>query len=310
MEQHIVFSGVGVVTAAGNSVDANMERMMNGESFMRPTREWDASGCNTDHYGEVPLTNSELRALIRRPIRSERLIPLERGELLLFIALEEALAAAGVNPAEMVGSRVALWAGTSLSGFTNLERAWRRRQTGGEEPRVRDFLAYPLNVLMDRVGYEFGFTGPRYLFSTACSASLHPVIWASQLLDQGEVDFAILGGADPLSMISMVGFSCLRSVAKVSSTPFSLGDPGLSIGEGAGVVVMERHAGFRERGVTRSAPFFGGASGNSDAYHPTASDPMGVSIRKCLAESVHQIELDVNSSTFLVAHGTGTLHKQ
>lgn len=307
-ESDVIFSGTGVVTAAGDGIGACMDRMMKGESFMRASREWDSTGCNTDYYGEVQLSNAELRSRIARKLRSERFIPLERGELLFLNALEEALAAAELDLDAVDRSRVALLGGTSLSGFTNLEKAWRRHLLEGAPPDLAAFLAYPLNVLLDRAAYEFGLSGPRLLFSTACSASLHPVIWASHLLDRGEADIVILAGADPLSMISMVGFSCLRSVAKVSSTPFSMGDPGVSIGEGAGVIIMERLANFRRRSQREVSSFLAGAWGNSDAYHPTASDPMGVSIRQCLEESLKDVESGPATLSLLVAHGTGTLH--
>lgn len=309
MSESIVFSGTGVVTAAGDTVALNMSAMMKGESFMNPAKAWDSKGCHTDRYGEVMLSNDELRARIRGQRSTERFIPFERGELLFMKALEEALESAGLDLASMDRSRVGLLAGTSLSGFTNLERSWRRHLLEGTVPDRRALLAYPLNVLVDRVACEFDLSGPRYLFSTACSASLHPVVWAEHLLDRGEVDVVIVGGADPLSLISMVGFSCLRSVAKLSSTPFSMGDPGVSIGEGAGVVVMESLGHFRTRSQSRPAGFFSGAWGNSDAYHPTASDPMGTGIRRCLEESLRNVQSEGSPlRTLVVAHGTGTMH--
>lgn len=308
MDSTVVFSGTGVVTASGMGLDANMEAMMRGESFMRPSRRWDSAGCNTDFYGEVPLTNEELRATISAPLRSERFLPLERGELLFLNAMQEALQNAHLDLRDVDRSRVALLAGTSLSGFTNLEMSWREHLTNGTPPDLASLLVYPLNVMLDRAALEFELSGPRYLFSTACSASLHPVIWGSQLLDRDEADIVILGGTDPLSLISMVGFSCLRSVAKRSSTPFSLGDPGVSIGEGAGAVVMERMSSFRRRSSREVRSYLAGASGNSDAYHPTASDPMGTSIRRCIEESLKHLDAAEDASSILVTHGTGTLH--
>jgi 3-oxoacyl-[acyl-carrier-protein] synthase II len=308
MSESIVFSGTGVVTAAGLSVAQNMLAMMNGESFMSPAQAWDPKGCHTDRYGEVLLTNDELRERIRGRLATDRLIPYERGELLFMVALEDALASAGLDLGSVDRSRVALLVGTSLSGFTNLERSWRSHHLEGAVLDRKSLLAYPLNVLVDRVACEFDLSGPRYLFSTACSASLHPVVWAEHLLDRDEVDIVLVGGADPLSLISMVGFSCLRSVAKLSSTPFSMGDPGVSIGEGAGVVVMERVGHFRARRGTPPPGFLSGSCGNSDAYHPTASDPMGTGIRRCLDESLQNVQVEAGTRAFVVAHGTGTMH--
>jgi hypothetical protein len=70
--------------------------------------------------------------------------------------------------------------------------------------------------------YEYGFRGPRYLFSTACSASLRPVIWASRVIGQGHIDVSVIGGTDPLRLISMAGYSSLQSLAKISTSPFSV----------------------------------------------------------------------------------------
>lgn len=304
MSEAIIISGSGVLTSAGLSLSENWERMLRGESHIKPSRRWDASALRTQNFGEIYLSNQELREGLTGKLRSDRVIPYERGELLLFAALEEALKSAELDLGTLDPSRVGILVGTSLSGFTNLEDDYRNYVLKGEPIGNKSFLAYPLNVVADRIGYEYNLKGPRLLFSTACSASLHSVFWGQQLIDSGDVDVVLACGTDPLSLISMIGFSCLRSVALDACSPFSETDPGVSIGEGAAVAILERED-FRNRSKNRPI-YLAGVSGNADAYHPTASDPMGTGISSCIDQSLENVE--TNGPCLVVSHGTGTPH--
>ncbi len=304
----IILSSTGLITSAGIDLQENMENMSQGVNSIRKVNRWDTTGIQTENFGEIYLSNEELYNTLEKEVISHRKFPMERGELLIFKALEEALKKIDLSPEELKSERVSVVIGTSLCGFTNLELEYNNHKVNGSKINSRSFMTYPLNVVVDRICYEYGIKGKRYLFSTACSASLHAVYWAGHLLDNDEADLVIAGGTDPLSMMSMAGFSSLRSLAKNSCSPFSSTDPGISVGEGAGIIILECEERRISKKKNATEVYLSGFSGNSDAYHPTASDPLGISIKKSIEDVLNGIEDPSSKNCLLVTHGTGTIH--
>ncbi len=303
-----VISGIGTVTSVGRDTQGIWEKATKGEIGIRPVQQWDAKGCNTDRFGEIELTNDALQSLLPSTLYSQQILPYERGELLFVKAFEEAINDAGFNREALCEKRVGIFIGTSLSGFTTLEREYTEYLKKGTPPSIQSFLVFPINTVADRLAYEYQLKGPRFIFSTACSASLHSVVWARTFLEAGEIDVAVLGGTDPLSLISMAGFSSLQCLAKTSASPFSTTDAGISVGEGAGVLIMEKEEDFAKRSSRQYYGIISGCAGTSDAYHPTASDPTGLTIKECITQALSGIDEINTKKVYIMAHGTGTQH--
>ncbi|MBN2353010.1 MAG: beta-ketoacyl-[acyl-carrier-protein] synthase family protein [Spirochaetales bacterium] len=299
-------AGIGVISAAGLNVRENWDSVIRGKDSIRPIDRIPTGGLQTRNAGRIPLDDEGLKKLLGRVVSSDRRLPMERGEILLFIALQEALADAGIPPERLSQRRVGIFVGTSLSGFTRLEEDYRLFKSG--EPRIRmsSYLTYPLHVCVDRVAYEYGIEGPRFLFSTACSASLHPVMMARELFAREEIDLALIGGTDPLSLMSLAGFTSIKSLAVNRCSPFSTTDSGISIGEGAGVLALEKRL-LRPGDPEPDYPSVLGVAGTSDAYHPTASNPTGETIRICIEKALSGLDL-AGEAPYVASHGTGTLH--
>lgn len=299
--------GIGIVSCAGLNVAENWSTMLKGKTAIGRLRDIDTDGLGSPNGGQVPYSNEDLMGRLRNRPKSQARLPLERGEILLLLAFEEAVADAGYDMERFRDQRVALLVGTSLSGFTNMEREFRRFQSvNRDKMRPSAYLTYPLHICLDRLAYEYGLSGPRYLFSTACSASLHPIAVAHSLFARDEIDTAIIGGTDPLSVMSLAGFSSLKFLARDGCSPFSSTDVGISVGEGAGVLVLRREEPAKERPKSSYATVAGFA-GTSDAYHPTASDPTGETIRTCIREAIGGFDLK-SRTVFVMSHGTGTPH--
>ena len=305
--RNIGISGIGALTAAGDDLDQAWASFLRADVCIRPVEAWDTKGCATGYAGEIRRSNSELHAGLG-VISSHRSLPMERGEILLFRAFQEALSSAGLDRERLAGKRVGIFLGSSLCGFTNLEREYPAFLRDGSAVTAAGLLAFPINLGADRLAYEYGLRGPRLSFSTACSASLHAVIWGWQYLERGWIDLAVAIGTDPLSMISLAGFSALDALAREASTPFSTRDEGLSLGEGGGVVLLERSHDVRARGASLLVSLSGFGC-NSDAYHVTASDPTGRGIGNCMKSALTGIDHEgLREGLFVAAHGTGTPH--
>jgi len=308
MHNLVHVTGVGIISAAGVNLNEAWERMKEGQTFINRIKRWDVTGLYTPNAGEIYLSDDEILGLLLNPPSSHQKLPCERGELLFLKALEEALSRAELDPEILKDRKVGIFVGTSLSGFTLLEEEYTSYLKSGSKLKMRSMLVFPLSTVADRLAYEYGIKGVRYVFSTACSSSLHSVFWATEFLRTGKIDIAICGGTDPLSLISLAGFSSLRSLARNACSPFSAEDPGLSIGEGAGVCILESEDSMKRRGFDRSICIIGGCGGTSDAYHPTASDPTGRSIVECIKKATELLEIHPESKIYITAHGTGTPH--
>lgn len=307
MENTLLISGIGAISVAGSSLRENWEQMEKGQSCIRPIRHIPTEGLTSQNAGQIYLSNEELLARLQGGLRSHKRLPAERGELLLMVAFEEALRDAGLTPESLQGKRVGILVGTSLSGFTELERHYVSHKKSGRRIPPSAFLTYPLHVCLDRMAHQYGLQGPRVLYSTACSASLHPFVMAQEFFRSGEIDVAVIGGTDPLSLMSLAGFSTLKSLSKEACSPFSQTDLGISIGEGAGVLILEDSRSLLGKKPEECYAQVLGTWGTSDAYHPTASNPTGETIRKCVEEALDGQDPQ-GRDIMVMAHGTGTPH--
>lgn len=308
MRKLVHISGIGTITAAGNNVSENWEDLVDGKvaiSQLESLSSWESSKFNG---AEVKLSNEGLLDLLDDDISSHKSLPCERGEILFFIALEEALKSAGLNKEDLKKKRVGVFIGSDIAGITCFEEDYRSYLKLSKKPSLKSELVFPMQTILDRVAYEFGIVGPRFIYSTACSASLHAVIWGSEFIKSGEIDIAITGGTDPMSAISISGFSSLNALALEACSPFSTTDRGISVGEGAGVLVLESSESLKERGHKSKFGFIAGYAGTSDAYHQTASDPTGRGIKDCIEQAVKNCDVDTLDKIYVSAHGTGTEH--
>ena len=305
MEKNLLISGIGAISVAGTSLKENWQQMKMGKSQILPIRDIPTEGLTSLNAGQIYLTNRELEGLLNHKIKSNNRLPAERGELLLMVAFEDALKDAGLTPEDLKGKRVGILVGTSLSGFTELEKHYVAHIKSGKRIPPSAFLTYPLHICLDRLAYEYDLEGPRVLYSTACSASLHPFIMAQEFFRDDEIDIAIIGGTDPLSLMSLAGFSTLKALSKDRCSPFSQTDVGISIGEGAGVIILEKQESLLKKSPEDCYAKVLGTWGTSDAYHPTASNPTGETIRICIEQALEGIDTQ-GRDILVLAHGTGT----
>jgi 3-oxoacyl-[acyl-carrier-protein] synthase II len=306
---NICMSGIGVISSAGNSLNENWQNMYMGKSFINKIDGMNTDGLLTPNAGQIKMSDEEIFNSLTVKPESHGKFRSERGELLLFKAFEEALADSGIDKNEIKKRTTGLFIGTSLSGFTKLEKEYTSYIKEKTRISVTSYLSYPLHVGMDRLAYEYELSGPRFLFSTACSASLHTLIPALYMLVNGEIDCAIIGGVDPLSLMPLSGFSSLKSLASERCTPFSTGNLGLSIGEGAAVAFLEREESLEKRKKTDYYARVFCVNCTSDAYHPTAANPTGESIKKCINLVLESLNgFYEKKNILLMTHGTGTPH--
>ncbi len=283
METVIHITGAGVVSAVGCGRGETLDALRHGRSGIGPVRFLQTEE-KAFPVGEVPLSNEEMAA------RSGASLELSRTSLMGILALEEALAEAGLK--DLAG--VPLISGTTVGGMDKTERT---------------FPAYsPLHdcgASTDAIAAHFGGAPFATTLSTACSSAANAVIFGANLIRSGQAEIVAVGGSESLSDFHLHGFGSLMILDTAPCRPFDATRAGLNLGEGAAFLVLESEASMKRRGAASLAVLSG--FGNAcDAFHQTASSENGEGAFLAMQKALKMAGLHPGDIDYVNAHGTGT----
>jgi 3-oxoacyl-[acyl-carrier-protein] synthase-1/3-oxoacyl-[acyl-carrier-protein] synthase II len=224
--------------------------------------------------------------------------------LFLLTAVKEALAQANLPEQALSRSRVGVCIGTTVGCTLNNEpfyRDYKTKKNPGREAVVQYLNNDPALYLAGR----YGLKGPVATIANACSSGTDALGLAKAWLDNDWCDIAIAGGTDELSRITYLGFSSMLITSEKACRPFDKERSGLNLGEGAGVVILEKEVTFKKRtGTARVA--LSGYGCAADAYHPTAPHPEGKGLRQAIRQALTVAGMDTSLVGLINAHGTST----
>ncbi|MCI0343402.1 MAG: beta-ketoacyl-[acyl-carrier-protein] synthase family protein [Planctomycetales bacterium] len=287
----IAITGCGAVSAFGNGVEALWAGLAGGRSAVGRVTRFDASSLYTQLAAEVPGPLP--------PGTPEE----ERAVLYLRRAVAEALADARV-PESVPRERVSVAIGTTLGGMAWGEAYYREGGAGG--PRVGEILPrLHYHVLAQETAQLTNAEGEVTTVSAACASSLNALSHACLRLRAGRDDVAIAGGADALSAFVYSGFCSLLALAPDAARPFDRRRKGLVLGEGAGVLVLERLSDARRRGA-RVRALVTGCGTAGDAHHLTGPHKEGEGLLLAMRRALAQGEQVPDGVGYVNAHGTST----
>jgi len=200
-------------------------------------------------------------------------------------------------------ARIGVFVGTSTSGILETELAYRRRDAGGALPAdFRYATTHNTYSLAWFVQTYFGLTGPSMAISTACSSSAKAFGNAARMIAAGLCDAAVVGGVDSLCLTTLYGFGSLGLLSPAGCRPFDADRDGISIGEGAGMVLLEKQAGA----ATADTIALLGIGESSDAYHMSTPHPEGLGARMAMEQALMSAGLQPAAVDYINLHGTGT----
>lgn len=199
--------------------------------------------------------------------------------------------------------RVAVVLGTSTSGIEETERAYRRRDaTTGALPADFDFArTHDLFSLPRYVRARLGLRGPALAVSTACTSGARTFLEAAILLEAGVADAVVAGGVDTLCRMTLHGFASLELLSPGPCRPCAADRAGISIGEAAGLVLLERAA-----GASSGTPLLLGAGASSDGHHMSSPHPDGLGAVAAMRAALESAGLAPEDIGYVNLHGTGT----
>jgi 3-oxoacyl-(acyl-carrier-protein) synthase len=288
-----VVTGVGIVAAPGCGVDAVWRAVAANADGLKPLTLFPSPRYGQVLAGEVRGDLASLGA----PLRGSR------SDRLGWLAARDAIASAGINFRDH-GARAGVLLGCSVGGSFDSERFLEALIKHGRL-RARPTRFHECVSVVDLIADHFGLFGPGMAVATACSSGALALAAAAEFIQAGEADVMLAGGADSLSRMTWGGFHSLLLVDDAGCRPFDAHRAGMSLGEGAAVLVLEAEAAARQRGAPILARLTGwGAS--CDAYHATAPLPDGAGAAAAMQSALRRAGLAPADIHYVNAHGTGT----
>jgi 3-oxoacyl-[acyl-carrier-protein] synthase II len=292
LSTRIAITGTGIVCSIGRNQSEVWESIVAARAGIGPFNRFPDDTFPTDIAAEATLEPSI-------PAREAK--RLSRTDLLAVIAAKEALAQAGNVPR----GRAVVSTGTSTGGLLEGEDYYLRRLVAGRRRTpASSVLQQPTSGPSDAVARILGLGGGAISNATACASAGAAIGMAADYLRAGYADVALAGGSDALCRLTYSGFNVLQAVDPEPCSPFGATRKGITLGEGAGYLVLERWEDAFARGATILAELTGyGAS--CDAHHPTAPAEDGRGAEAAMRGAMS--EAGLASVDYVNAHGTGTL---
>jgi 3-oxoacyl-[acyl-carrier-protein] synthase II len=273
----VVVTGVGAVTSFGEGVDAFWTGALSGRSAIREMTRFDVSRFRARQAAFIDFERAEGGE--------------DRDVIFARAAAHEAAAACP----DFAGERAGLVLGTTLAGNAPLT----------ESAPASGLGHGALGALARALALEHGARGPVSTVSVACASGSAAIGLGAQWIREGRADRVLAGGADALSPFVFSGFDALRALSPTVARPFDAVRDGLTLGEGAGFLLLEDEGRARRRGAKVLARVAGYGSG-SDAHHMTRPDPSGGGLVRATEAALREAARSPSELGFVSAHGTGT----
>ena len=305
--RRIVVTGLGLVTPVGHTVDEAWENIVAGRSGVSAIDTFDTSGFA-----------SRIGAAVRNFDLSPYMHPKEVRKTDSFIhygiaAAKQAISDSGIEVTDENRERIGIAIGSGIGGLPGIEKGHESFLSGGPR-RISPFFVPGniINMIAGNLSIDLGIRGPNYGIVTACSTGTHNIGDAARMIERGDVDVMIAGGAEmATSPMGLGGFASARALStrnddpEGASRPWDKGRDGFVLGDGAGVVVLESREHAMERGARIYAEFAGFGM-SSDACHITLPPDDGGGAHRCMSLALRDAKLDPGSVDYINAHGTST----
>lgn len=295
-----VVTGLGIITSIGPDLPSFWRNLLGGMCGIDFITLFDVSGYRVKKAAEVknfdPLRHFSPRRLKR----------MSRCDQLGLKAAREAVLDSGLDVPGENRERIGIFIGGGAGGILSAERYRKEMlQRGWRHVQPSLLLPFSTCAITDAIAEEYGLLGPRATIATACSSSATAIGYALDAIRSGEVDVALVGGSESLSEVTFGGFNSLRAVDAEYCRPFDLDRKGLSLGEGAAILVVEEAEHSLKRGAKIYAELLGyGLSG--DGHHMTAPDPEGKGALRAMEGALKDGGVRREEVDYINAHGTAT----
>lgn len=306
MNRRVVVTGMGVISSLGEDLDTLWTALLAGKSGIAPIQSLDVEPYTTKIAASAEKFDP-LNYIEKKDARK-----MDRFVQFAVAASDLALKDAGLDINKDTNpERVGVYVGSGVGGLKTWEEQHRILLEKGPK-RVSPFFIPMIiaNMATGQISIRTGAKGPNSTAVTACATGTHSIGESFKLIQRGEADVMICGGAEaPITPTGLAGFGALRAMStrndepEKASRPFDKGRDGFVMGEGSGILIIES----LEHAVRRNAPIYGEIVGygmSGDAYHMTDPDPDGAV--RCMKRAMADAQIEPNQVDYINAHGTST----
>lgn len=297
MSSRVAITGMGIISAIGNTVEENLQSLINGKAGLSHIENVSTTHGNALKAGEIKLTNAQLEKQLALHSPNNY----SRTAMLGAIAAKQALENAGITDLNQYPT--GLVSATSVGGMDMTEKFFYDFLESEDNRRYID--AHDAGDSSHKIAEQLGHTGMVTTVSTACSASANAIMLGARLIKAGKLDRVIAGGTDALSKFTINGFNTLMILTDAENAPFDNNRKGLNLGEGAAYLVMESEELVRKYNKKVLA-YLSGYGNANDAHHQTASSENGDGAFLAMQKAFRISGLEHEAIDYINAHGTAT----
>ncbi|QCR31584.1 beta-ketoacyl-ACP synthase II [Lysinibacillus sp. SGAir0095] len=306
MKRRVVITGIGAVTPLGNTIEETWENLIAGKSGVGALTRLDTEKFPVKIAAEVKDFD------IEQYVEKKEARKMDRFTHYALAASIMAMKDSGLTITEEIAPRVGVWIGSGIGGMETYENQYITFQERGVR-RVSPFFVPMMipNMASGQVSIHFGAKGINSCSVTACASGTNSIGDAFKVIQRGDADAMITGGAEaPIVNMAVAGFCSstalsLNPDAENASRPFDANRDGFVIGEGAGILVLEEYEFAKARGAKIYAEVVGYGS-TGDAHHITAPAPEGEGAARAILQALEDGEVNPSEVGYINAHGTST----
>ena len=305
--RRVAITGLGLVSPLGNTVADAWSNAVAGKSGITPIHTFDTTGFAVTFAGQVRDFDAELYMERKEARRCDEFI--QYG----IAAGVQAIADAGLPSHPEDAHRYGFAVGSGIGGINNIEQTRSTLEKSGPR-RVSPFFVpgSVVNMIGGHLSIMYGYRGPNIAVVTACTTGTHNIGMAARMIQYGEADVMVVGGAEfGTSPTSIAGFSNMKALStrndapEAASRPWDKDRDGFVLGDGAGVLVLEEYERAEQRGAPIYAEFLGFGM-SADAYHITSPREDGTGGIACMENAIADAGLGPGDIDYINAHGTST----
>jgi len=307
LSRRVVVTGVGLLSPVGIGTEQTWEAVRNSRSGISPITAFEASAFSCRIAGEIREFQPE------QYVERKELKKMGRFIQFAIAATDFALSASGLKVTEENAERVGVYIGSGIGGFEVIEREFEQLLAHGPR-RISPFFipATIVNLASGYVSIRTGAKGPNSATATACTTSAHAIGDSFRMIQRGDADVMLCGGAEaPICRMGIGGFAAMRALStrndepERASRPWDKGRDGFVVGEGSGILVLEELEAAQKRGAPIVAEMVGyGMSG--DASHITAPPEDGDGAFRVMRLALRDAGIEPTAVEYINAHGTST----
>lgn len=303
--RRVVVTGLGAVSPVGNDVPTTWANIVAGKSGIGPITRFDASGLSVRIAGEVKGFAIDAYLPVKEARHFDTFI--HYG----IAAGVQAIRDSGLELSDELRDRTGVLIGSGIGGLPMIEDNHGEYVNRGAR-RISPFFVPGsiINMIAGQLSIMFGLRGPNLSIVTACTTGLHCIGMAARMIEHGDAEVMVAGGAEStISPLGVGGFASMRALSTRNDDPATASRPwdrdrdGFVLGEGGGVMVLEEYEYARARGARIYAEIVGFGM-SADAHHMTAPDMDGP--RRCMAAALRSASMNADEIAYLSAHGTST----